>query len=286
MAARGAMNNGNGAKTSQSSTSSLAAAVTAAAARARAESSGEVDTPPPSGAPPPPPPPAASVLKSKAIYDIARTKIMADRALYRLSTETGFIKLRSKPPPKLPGSGSTVASAGVPNGKEAAPAVNGAVPAKGVAGWKEQGAIDSGKKAAPAPAQPSIFDTLNVYLEMVDRSGLWRNCAGVFGLMFFTYVLTALNFGIFGFAIAATFGAQWYRNSITRYRRAVKDDLQRAYERATITRTLESVGWMNEFVTRFWLMFEPSLSRMVIDMADPILEQNTPGFLDSLKLTT
>ncbi|KAJ2030965.1 Tricalbin-2 [Coemansia sp. S610] len=286
LAARGAMNNGNGAKTSQSSTSSLAAAVTAAAARARAESSGEVDTPPPSGAPPPPPPPAASVLKSKAIYDIARTKIMADRALYRLSTETGFIKLRSKPPPKLPGSGSTVASAGVPNGKEAAPAVNGAVPAKGVAGWKEQGAIDSGKKAAPAPAQPSIFDTLNVYLEMVDRSGLWRNCAGVFGLMFFTYVLTALNFGIFGFAIAATFGAQWYRNSITRYRRAVKDDLQRAYERATITRTLESVGWMNEFVTRFWLMFEPSLSRMVIDMADPILEQNTPGFLDSLKLTT
>ncbi|KAJ2789513.1 hypothetical protein GGI18_002360, partial [Coemansia linderi] len=96
LAARGAMNNGNGAKTSQSSTSSLAAAVTAAAARARAESSGEVDTPPPSGAPPPPPPPpppAASVLKSKAIYDIARTKIMADRALYRLSTETGFIKL-------------------------------------------------------------------------------------------------------------------------------------------------------------------------------------------------
>ncbi|KAJ2488369.1 Tricalbin-2 [Coemansia sp. RSA 2050] len=288
LAARGAMNNGSGAKTSQSSTTSLAAAVTAAAARARAESSGEVDTPPPSGAPPPPAAAAASLLKSKAIYDIARTKIMADRALFRLSTETGFIKLRSRPPPKVPGSGSTVASAGVPNGKEAPPAVNGAAvpPAKGVAGWKEQGAIDSGKKAAPAPAQASIFDTLNVYLEMVDRSGLWRNCAGVFGLMFFTYVLTTLNFGIFGFAIAATFGVQWYRNSITRFRRAAKDDLQRAYERATITRTLESVGWMNEFVTRFWLMFEPSLSRMVIDMADPILEQNTPGFLDSLKLTT
>ncbi|KAJ2472345.1 Tricalbin-2, partial [Coemansia sp. RSA 2320] len=79
---------------------------------------------------------------------------------------------------------------------------------------------------------------------------------------------------------------QWYRDSIIRYRRTVKDDLQRAYERATITRSLESVGWLNEFVTRFWLMFEPSLSRMVIDMVDPILDQNTPGFLDSLRLST
>lgn len=66
----------------------------------------------------------------------------------------------------------------------------------------------------------------------------------------------------------------------------MKDDLERAYERATITRTLESVGWMNEFITRFWLMFEPSLSRMVIDIATPILDQNCPGFLDSLNLTT
>ncbi|KAJ2058499.1 Tricalbin-2 [Coemansia sp. S146] len=294
-AAQGAINN---AKASQSN-SSLAAAVTAAAARAKAASAAEVNgpvdftaTPPPTGTPPPPPtssdPPSLSQMKSKAIYDIARTKIMTNRALYRLSSETGFIKLRSRPPPKVPGSGSTIGSGtvGATNGTKDAPQANGQQPAKGVVGWKEQGAIDSGKKAAPAPAQPSMFDTLNVYLEMVDRSGLWRNCAGVFGLMFFTYVLTTLNFGIFGFAIAATFGAQWYRNSITRYRRAVKDDLQRAYERATITRTLESVGWLNEFVTRFWLMFEPSLSRMVIDMADPILEQNTPGFLDSLKLTT
>ncbi|KAJ2891466.1 Tricalbin-2, partial [Coemansia aciculifera] len=238
-------------------------------------------------------------MKSKAIYDIARTKILANRALYRLSTETGYIKLRTKPAPKVPGSNATVASgsatANGAHGKDAVhppplshtpSAVHGQHLAKGVVGWKEQGAIDSGKKAAPGPVQPSMFDTVAMYLEMVDRSGLWRNCAGVFGLMFLTYVLTALNFGIFGLAIAATFGAQWYRNSITRYRRNVKDDLQRGYERATITRTLESVGWMNEFVTRFWLMFEPSLSRMVIDMADPILEQNTPGFLDSLKLTT
>ncbi|KAJ2676680.1 Tricalbin-2 [Coemansia sp. RSA 1085] len=238
--------------------------------------------------------------KSKLIYDIARTKMLTQRTLYRLSTETGYIKLRSKPTAKLAGgthssssmfTGNTTepnANAAQTNGTDASTEGSSTTTTeapKAVLGWKEQGQIDSGKKAAPA-GEPSIFDTLAVYVEMVDQSGMWRNCAGVFGLMFLTYVLTALNFGIVGFGIAAVYGAQWYRNSITRYRRAVKDDIERAYERTTITRTLESVGWLNEFVTRFWLMFEPSLSRMVIDIVDPILAQSAPGFVDSLRLTT
>ncbi|KAJ2843676.1 Tricalbin-2, partial [Coemansia brasiliensis] len=236
--------------------------------------------------------------KSKLIYDIARTKMLTQRTLYRLSTETGYIKLRSKPAGKLAGgahssssivTGNTAepnANASHTNGTDASTDGSSTTEApKAVLGWKEQGEIDSGKKTAPA-GEPSIFDALAVYVEMIDHSGMWRNCAGVFGLMFLTYVLTALNFGIVGFGIAAVYGAQWYRNSITRYRRAVKDDIERAYERSTITRTLESVGWLNEFVTRFWLMFEPSLSRMVIDIADPILAQSAPGFVDSLRLTT
>ncbi|KAJ1822410.1 Tricalbin-2 [Coemansia sp. RSA 2599] len=242
-------------------------------------------------------------VNTKILYDMARTNILARRVMYKLSSETGYIKLRSKNAAKAQGAGGTsAASASIANGAPATPvsatAANGASLAeagsgadaassiKAVAGWKEQGAIDSGKKPAPATSQPSVFDTLNGYIELIDRTGMWRNCAGVFGLMFLTYVLTTLRFGIFGLAIAMTYGVQWYRNSITRYRRAVKDDLERAYERGTITRTLESVGWLNEFVTRFWLMFEPSLSRMVIDIVDPILAQNAPGFLDSLRLTT
>ncbi|KAJ1951224.1 Tricalbin-2, partial [Linderina macrospora] len=247
-------------------------------------------------------------LTSRAIYDIAKTKIMTQRALYKLSSETGFVKLRSKPTPiKTAATGSSASgiNAAVTNGtpggdkgkgkeaakeaaKEAGAGDKDAAKPKqaSVVGWKEKGAIDSGKKEAPKAPEPTIFDTINTYIEMVDRSGMWRNCAGVFGLMFLTYVLTSLRFGIFGVAIAAAFGAQWYRNSVVRFRRTVRDDFERAYEHNALTRTLESVGWLNEFTTRFWLMFEPSLSRMVIDIADPILEQNTPGFLDSLKLTT
>ncbi|KAJ2376110.1 Tricalbin-2 [Coemansia sp. RSA 2607] len=240
-------------------------------------------------------------MSSKAIYDIARSHILSKRVLYKLSSETGYIKLRSKNQAKAAGAnasgGASITTAGA-NGASNAPASatnpagtdskdkDGSGSIKAVAGWKEQGAIDSGKKPAPPTSQPSMFDTLHGYIELIDRSGMWRNCAGVFGLMFLTYILTTMRMGIVGLAVSMTCGVQWYRNSIIRYRRTVKDDLERAYERATITRTLESVGWMNEFVTRFWLMFEPSLSRMVIDQVDPILAQNTPGFLDSLRLTT
>ncbi|KAJ1722955.1 Tricalbin-2 [Coemansia erecta] len=241
-------------------------------------------------------------MNSKLIYDIARTHILTKRVLYKLSSETGYIKLRSKNQAKAGGAnasgGASITTAGA-NGAPHTPvsATNPSAAAdskdkdgsgsiRAVAGWKEQGAIDSGKKPAPPTSQPSMFDALNGYIELIDRSGMWRNCAGVFGLMFLTYILTTMRMGIVGLAISMTYGVQWYRNSIIRYRRTVKDDLERAYERATITRTLESVGWMNEFVTRFWLMFEPSLSRMVIDQVDPILAQNTPGFLDSLRLTT
>ncbi|KAJ1765518.1 Tricalbin-2 [Coemansia sp. RSA 1843] len=239
--------------------------------------------------------PPRKAMTSKLIYDIARTKMMAHRTVIRLSSETGFIKLRSKPAATTKASGNSTTNGtaaasehGAKDAKDSASmgakddATHGN---KAVAGWKEQGAIHSGKKSAPA-TEPSFVDIVAPYIEMVDRTGMWRNCAGVFGLMFLTYVLTTLRMGLFGLAIAMTYGVQWYRNSIERYRRTVKDDLQRAYEHATITQTLESVGWLNEFVTRFWLMFEPSLSRMVIDIADPILAQSAPGFVDSVRLTT
>ncbi|KAJ2521457.1 Tricalbin-2 [Coemansia sp. RSA 1939] len=219
--------------------------------------------------------------------------MLAHRTVIRLSSETGFIKLRSKPPAGTKPSGQSAVTNGTTTGGstkdkevvggEAAKDVPSEY--KAVAGWKEKGAVDSGKRSAPG-AEPSFMDTIAPYIEMVDQTGMWRNCAGVFGLMFLTYVLTSLRMGILGLGLAMAYGAQWYRNSIERYRRTVRDDLERAYEKSTITRTLESVGWLNEFVTRFWLMFEPSLSRMAIDIANPILAQNAPGFVDSVRLTT
>ncbi|KAJ2761951.1 Tricalbin-2, partial [Coemansia sp. BCRC 34490] len=301
-----AARNSPGASNGTTATAASASASAEKSATNGAAASSFANTSPPTGPLPPPPPngdknggasdappPPRTEMTSKMIYNIAKTKMLAHRTVIRLSSETGFIKLRSKPPAGTKPSGQSAVTNGTTTGGstkdkevaggEAAKDVPNEY--KAVAGWKEKGAIDSGKQSAPG-AEPSFMDTIAPYIEMVDQTGMWRNCAGVFGLMFLTYVLTSLRMGILGLGLAMAYGAQWYRNSIERYRRTVRDDLERAYEKSTITRTLESVGWLNEFVTRFWLMFEPSLSRMAIDIANPILAQNAPGFVDSVRLTT
>ena len=48
----------------------------------------------------------------------------------------------------------------------------------------------------------------------------------------------------------------------------------------------ETVDWMNHFLDRFWLIFEPVLSAQVIGQMDAILSENTPSFLDSIRLSS
>lgn len=48
----------------------------------------------------------------------------------------------------------------------------------------------------------------------------------------------------------------------------------------------ESVHWINHFMSRFWLIYEPVLSAQIIGQADAVLSENCPSFLDSIRLTT
>lgn len=48
----------------------------------------------------------------------------------------------------------------------------------------------------------------------------------------------------------------------------------------------EKVEWLNNFVEKFWLIFEPVLSAYVIDNIDTYLVDYLPSFLDSVRLTT
>lgn len=41
----------------------------------------------------------------------------------------------------------------------------------------------------------------------------------------------------------------------------------------------ETVEWFNLMLSRFWLIFEPMISEIVIGSVNPILEYYTPSFL-------
>lgn len=62
--------------------------------------------------------------------------------------------------------------------------------------------------------------------------------------------------------------------------------MQRLVSLNRLETDVETVGWMNLFLSRFWLIFEPVLSAQVIEQVDALLAENTPAFLDSIRLST
>jgi Ca2+-dependent lipid-binding protein len=62
--------------------------------------------------------------------------------------------------------------------------------------------------------------------------------------------------------------------------------MQRQVSLNRLETDIETVGWMNHFLDRFWLIFEPVLSAQVIGQVDAILSENTPSFLDSIRMSS
>lgn len=71
-----------------------------------------------------------------------------------------------------------------------------------------------------------------------------------------------------------------------RVRRRARDDIQRELVKSRLASEHESAEWLNNFLDRFWLIYEPVLSASMVASVDQVLSISTPAFLDSLRLTT
>lgn len=71
-----------------------------------------------------------------------------------------------------------------------------------------------------------------------------------------------------------------------RFRRRARDDMQRELTKNRLINETESADWMNNFLTRFWLIYEDVLSKTIVNSVSQIISASTPAFLDSIKLTT
>ncbi|KAI8084738.1 C2 domain-containing protein [Halteromyces radiatus] len=117
--------------------------------------------------------------------------------------------------------------------------------------------------------------------------GKWfHNAAALLLAVVLTFILTKLGAGLFACLTVGAFLATYYQTSIRRLRRNIRDDVQREMAMRKLESDHESVYWMNHFIHRFWLIYEPVLCAQVIGTADAILSENCPSFLDSLRLTT
>lgn len=72
---------------------------------------------------------------------------------------------------------------------------------------------------------------------------------------------------------------------MARVRHRARDDIQRELVTTTLASEHESAEWINQFLDRFWLIYEPVLSSTIVATVDQILSTNCPPFLESLRLT-
>jgi len=101
-----------------------------------------------------------------------------------------------------------------------------------------------------------------------------------------SHFLTVFRFGWGWLIILMAFCATYYSTSIKRVRRRARDDIQRELAKTRLATESETADWMNTFLQRFWLIYEPVLSRSIVASVEQILSVSTPAFLDSLRLST
>ena len=72
---------------------------------------------------------------------------------------------------------------------------------------------------------------------------------------------------------------------MSRFRRSARDDMVRELVKTRLASEHESAEWVNNFMHRFWLIYEPVLSASIFASVNQILSGSVPAFLDSIALT-
>ncbi|KAJ3161537.1 hypothetical protein HDU88_007342 [Geranomyces variabilis] len=127
------------------------------------------------------------------------------------------------------------------------------------------------------------------YKPMIEQLVYWENLKVALYFttgVVWTFILTKLNFGFAWVLLILVMVGGAFRRNQKRLRRKINNELSKQLAIKKLETDAESVEWMNLFLTRFWLIFEPSLSEGIKTNVDWVLEANKPGFLDDLRLTT
>ncbi|KAG0275740.1 hypothetical protein BGZ95_008429 [Linnemannia exigua] len=134
------------------------------------------------------------------------------------------------------------------------------------------------------------FRDKSIWMEEFASSALfgafWHNAVALVVIPIVCFICFKLGGGFVTLILIIAFGSTYYKNSIRRFRRNARDDITRELIKNALEEDAESTEWINNFMSKFWLIYEPVLSASVVQTVDSILVDQTPAFLDSIRLTT
>lgn len=147
--------------------------------------------------------------------------------------------------------------------------------------WKKIGSyIDPERELSKDELEGLVVDDsankLTTYIYEKYYADFYWNCSMIVGACFASWCFTYLGFGFFSllFVLICTFAV--YRSEFRRFNVNIRDDMQRIQSTENLEKKLESMDWLNNFLVKFWVIYMPALSDLVISNTNQILSQVEP----------
>src|ERR1700738_128022 len=125
------------------------------------------------------------------------------------------------------------------------------------AGWREVGGIDD-------DAEELHQDWLSGQLSDKYFGSWWHNAGIIFFCCFVCWVLGRFGAGFAWVVMILAVASTYYRTSIKRVRHRVRDDLLRENSKKKLETDNETTEWLNTFLLKFWVIYEPVLSATIV----------------------
>ena len=177
------------------------------------------------------------------------------------SEDLDMTNITTKPPPRQPGQ----------------PTFRGW---KEVGGWEEVDMLTVEDETVDLSSRTSFYDA---YLPPAAIGDWYHNVGYLVGAGLLSWIVGWFKFTLAPVFVIMIVFSLLYRASIRKYRALVREQVQREFSIKTIESDYETMDWLNNFLEKFWVFLEPSISQIVCDQANPILASSpAPAFIKKL----
>ncbi|KAL1921019.1 uncharacterized protein VTP21DRAFT_11654 [Calcarisporiella thermophila] len=152
--------------------------------------------------------------------------------------------------------------------------------------WLERLDIQPPNSTREALQENKSQDLVEELLGDAYYGQIWFNIGAIIGAIIVTYLLSILGAGVMLCLIFGALFAIYYSTSIKYTRMNVREAIARDLAKQRLDTDDESAGWINNFLERFWVVFEPELCAQVVAQVDAVLANMKPAFIEELRITT
>ncbi|GMG60219.1 unnamed protein product [Ambrosiozyma monospora] len=111
---------------------------------------------------------------------------------------------------------------------------------------------------------------------------LWWNCSLAVLTCVFSWVIARLGGGFFSLCFVLICASTVYRTEFRRFNRNLRDDMLRLSAIENLEEKTETMDWLNSFLSKFWVIYMPALSEMVLTQANTVMKDvATPPPIDN-----